>query len=203
MSWQSLTLGPAQIPSYSNGGLRPCPFTFSGKCFCLFPYIEIGGACTIQSAISSKKKKKYIKKCFNATWLRTYSSRCIINIKLRHILTAPFLNNFNIFFWILNLLKKNKTLKANMNALELILMMQIFLGGLSLMRMKWPCQPLNWTFFGVFYATYLMYENHLAEKILLTITGTLLISVRDRQEHGQDVYTAICKHFHWPSLNKK
>lgn len=67
--------------------------------------------------------------------------------------------------------------------------------------MTLPAPELN--IFLVFYATYLMYENHLAEKILLTITGTLLISVRDRQEHGQDVYTAICKHFHWPSLNKK
>lgn len=37
----------------------------------------------------------------------------------------------------------------------------------------------------------------------LIFTTSLLISVKDRQEHGQDVYTAKCKHFHWPSLNKK
>lgn len=46
-------------------------------------------------------------------------------------------------------------------------------------------------------------KKYLAEKILLTFKGTLPISVKDRQEHGQDVYTAKCKHFHWPSLNKK
>lgn len=37
----------------------------------------------------------------------------------------------------------------------------------------------------------------------LIFKTTLLISVKDRQEHGQDVYTAKCKHFSWPSLNKK
>lgn len=37
----------------------------------------------------------------------------------------------------------------------------------------------------------------------LLFIATLLISVQDRQEHGQDVYTAECKHFPWPSLNKK
>lgn len=29
----------------------------------------------------------------------------------------------------------------------------------------------------------------------LLFNTTLLISVKDRQEHGQDVYTAECKHF--------
>lgn len=135
------------------------------------------------------------------TWLRTYSSRCIIHIKLRHILTAPFLNNFKLFF-LNTKFTKIKNLKANMNALEMILMMQIFWEDSVWCVWNDPASP--WIeHFLVFYATYLMYENHLAEKILLTITGTLLISVRDRQEHGQDVYTAICKHFHWPSLNKK
>lgn len=39
--------------------------------------------------------------------------------------------------------------------------------------------------------------------MLLVFKTTLVISVKDRQEHGQDVYTAKCKHFPWPSLNKK
>lgn len=37
----------------------------------------------------------------------------------------------------------------------------------------------------------------------LVFQSSLVISVKDRQEHGQDVYTAECKHFPWPSLNKK
>lgn len=93
-----------------------------------------------------------------------------------------------------------------MNTLELILMMQIFwefFGRTQFDEYEMTLQAPELNIFLVFYATYLMYENHLAEKILLTITGTLLISVRDRQEHGQDVYTARCKHFHLPSLNKK
>ena len=50
---------------------------------------------------------------------------------------------------------------------------------------------------------FLAREKHLAESVPLIFTTTLPISVQDRQEHGQDVYTAECKHFPWPSLNKK
>lgn len=37
----------------------------------------------------------------------------------------------------------------------------------------------------------------------LIFKTTFPISVPDREEHGQDVYTAECKHVRWPSLNKK
>lgn len=49
-----------------------------------------------------------------------------------------------------------------------------------------------------------VYEKpDLPENMPLIFKTTLPISVKDRQEHGQDVYTAKCKHFPWPSLNKK
>lgn len=71
-----------------------------------------------------------------------------------------------------------------------------------LVRMKLSCQLCKSNNL-IFYATHLICENERAEKILLKITGALVIPVRHRQEHGQDVYTARCKHFHWPSLNNK
>ena len=50
---------------------------------------------------------------------------------------------------------------------------------------------------------FVVHKKHLAESVPLIFTTTLPISVQDRQEHGQDVYTAECKHFPWTSLNKK
>lgn len=47
------------------------------------------------------------------------------------------------------------------------------------------------------------HEKHLAESMPLRFKTTLPFSVKHRQEHGQDVYTAQRKHFPWPSLNKK
>ena len=55
----------------------------------------------------------------------------------------------------------------------------------------------------IVYESFLVYDQHLAESVPLIFQTSLLISVKDRQEHGQDVYTAECKHFPWPSLNKK
>lgn len=57
-----ITLVPAQIPSSSNGGLRPRCLHFFREMFWvffffLFPYIEIGGGCSIQSPISGQNKK--------------------------------------------------------------------------------------------------------------------------------------------------
>lgn len=63
--------------------------------------------------------------------------------------------------------------------------------------------PQNALLKKIFHATYLMKEKERAEMILLTITGALVIPARHRKEHWQDVYTARCKHFHWPSLNEK
>lgn len=73
-----------------------------------------------------------------------------------YILTAPFLNNFKLFVLNTNF-TKIKILKANMNTLELILMMQIFLeffGRTQFDEYEMTLQAPELNIFLVFYATY-------------------------------------------------